>query len=230
MLEANIAVPYAFSQLGAFGQAHDYYTKALDTFDAENKALDESIAGIRAGKLIEGLLERNPGEEMGWFWNIRELPQLPHPGHLSSVLAQHEFQEAFKNYRDLQFLAANLNLSLQQKQDLATFNEGRSPLLDGPMIPPDDHDDFVMPANMPEHRPSRPERVQRRELAQAAAKAAVERKLLLLNRIGLRTAEVEKQLPAQLDELAETPPSFMIYSKVEPIAFQQCMIATKTHV
>ena len=47
---------------------------------------------------------------MGWFWNIAELPEktLPHAGHLAPVLAQHEFQEAFKNYRDLQFLTRNL--------------------------------------------------------------------------------------------------------------------------
>ena len=33
---------------------------------------------------------------------------MPHAGHLAPLLAQHEFQEAFKNYRDLQFLARNL--------------------------------------------------------------------------------------------------------------------------
>jgi DNA repair ATPase RecN len=58
--------------------------------------------------LLAGLIERNPGEEMGWFWNIQELPEMPHASHLTQVLAQHEFQEAFKNWRDLQFLDTNL--------------------------------------------------------------------------------------------------------------------------
>ena len=93
---------------GAYGQALEGYNAAITVFERENTGLDESIAAIRAGKLVEGLLERNPGEEMGWFWNIHELPQMPHAGHLTQVLAQHEFQEAFKNYRDLQFLAGNL--------------------------------------------------------------------------------------------------------------------------
>ena len=31
------------------------------------------------------------------------------PRHLAQVLAQHEFQEAFKNYRDLRFLTRNLD-------------------------------------------------------------------------------------------------------------------------
>jgi hypothetical protein len=108
VLEAKLAVPYAFAELGAYGQALDRYKDAISVFERENVHLDESIGAIRAGKLLAGLLERNPGEEMGWFWNIEELPDMPHAGHLNQVLAQHEFQEAFKNWRDLQFLSGNL--------------------------------------------------------------------------------------------------------------------------
>ena len=108
VLEAKLAVPYAFAELGAFAQALDRYKDAIAIFERENTDLDESITAIRSGKLLAGLLERNPGDEMGWFWNITELPEMPHAGHLAQVLAQHEFQEAFKNYRDLQFLSRNL--------------------------------------------------------------------------------------------------------------------------
>ncbi|MBE7417142.1 MAG: hypothetical protein HS128_05195 [Ideonella sp.] len=108
VLEARIAVAYAYAELGAYGQSLDQYRDAIGAFERENVALDESIAAIRAGKLLDGLLEKNPGDEMGWFWNIQELPELPHAGHLTQVLARHEFQEAFKNWRDLQFLAKNL--------------------------------------------------------------------------------------------------------------------------
>jgi Tetratricopeptide repeat len=120
VLEAKIAVPYAYAELGAYGQALERYNDALDAFEREGTALDESIGAIRSGKLLAGLLERNPGEEMGWFWNIRDLPEMPHAGHLAQVLAQHEFQEAFKNYRDLRFLGRNL----QGWQDkLAAFDD-----------------------------------------------------------------------------------------------------------
>jgi tetratricopeptide (TPR) repeat protein len=120
VLEAKLAVPYAFAELGAYGQALDRYKDAIAIFERENTDLDESIGAIRAGKLLAGLLERNPGEEMGWFWNITELPELPHAGHLAQVLAQHEFQEAFKNYRDLHFLARNLS---QWQESLAALND-----------------------------------------------------------------------------------------------------------
>ena len=108
VLEARLAVPYAMAELGAVGQAIERYHRALDEFDRENARLDESIAAVRAGRLLDGLMANNPAAEMGWFWNIGTLPQVPHAAHLTPVLAQHEFQEAFKNYRDLHFLARNL--------------------------------------------------------------------------------------------------------------------------
>lgn len=109
VLEARIAVPFAYAEIGAYGQALDRYNDAIAQFERESAQLDQSIAAIRAGKLLTGLMERNPGEEMGWFWNIAELPEMPHGGHLAQVFAQHEFQEAFKNFRDLQFLTKNLS-------------------------------------------------------------------------------------------------------------------------
>ena len=108
VLEARIAVAFAYAELGAYGQSLERYQEAIGAFDRENVALDESIGAIRAGKLLDGLLVKNPGDEMGWFWNIAELPDLPHAGHLTQVLARHEFQEAFKNWRDLRFLTKNL--------------------------------------------------------------------------------------------------------------------------
>jgi len=109
VLEAKLAVPYALAELGAYAQSLDKYNDAIDAFDRESAKLDESVAAIRAGKLLDGLLARNPGDEMGWFWNITDLPQMPHGAHLAAVLAQNDFQEAFKNYRDLKFLGSNLD-------------------------------------------------------------------------------------------------------------------------
>ncbi|MGA0610903.1 hypothetical protein [Caldimonas sp. KR1-144] len=120
VLEARIAVPYALAELGAFGQALARYNEALEAFGQERIRLDESIGAIRAGKLLDGLAERNPGEEMGWFWTLRELPEMPHASHLSAVLAGHAFQEAFKNYRDLRFLEKNL---AEWQERLGTFDD-----------------------------------------------------------------------------------------------------------
>jgi hypothetical protein len=120
VLEAKIALPHAYAELGAYGQSLDGYNEAISVFERENANLDESIVAIRSGKLVDGLLERNPGDQMGWFWNIQQLPEMPHGGHLARVLAQHEFQEAFKNYRDLRFLDKNLR---QWQDNLGVFGD-----------------------------------------------------------------------------------------------------------
>lgn len=108
VLEVLLARPYAHAELGAYGTSLREYRQALAAFALENQRLDASIAAIRAGKLIDALLERNPAAELGWFGDLRELPAMPHAAHLSQVLARHEFQEAFKNLRDLRFLETRL--------------------------------------------------------------------------------------------------------------------------
>jgi hypothetical protein len=109
VLEAKLAVPYALAELGAYGQALAHYEGAIGDFEREHARLDATVAAIRDGKLLDALIDANPGEEMGWFWNIAALPEgLPHGGYLAQLMATHEFQEGFKNYRDLLFLGRNL--------------------------------------------------------------------------------------------------------------------------
>lgn len=108
VLEAQLAVPYAYAELHADAQALKRYEAAIANFETEDANVDATIAAIREGKLVEGLMARNPGEEMGWFQTFRDVPLMPHARLLTPVIAGNEFQEAFKNYRDLQFLAHNL--------------------------------------------------------------------------------------------------------------------------
>ncbi len=120
MLEAQLAVPYAYAELGAYSLAADHYAQAIDTFAKETQALTESIAEIRTGKLLTTLIDSNPAPEMGWFWSLQTLPKVPQAKHLTQVMAQHSFQEALKNYRDLQFLANNL---AQWQDKLSVFED-----------------------------------------------------------------------------------------------------------
>ena len=120
VLEAQIAVPYAYAELGAYGQSLQRYESAIAAFERENADLEQSIKAIRAGKMIDTLVEQNPGEEMGWFWKIRDLAEMPRARHLAQVLAHHEFQEALKNYRDLRFLSRNLE---DWREKLVIFEE-----------------------------------------------------------------------------------------------------------
>lgn len=125
VLEARIALPYAFAELGAYGQALQGYQDAVDGFEREARALAESVAAVRAGKLVEGLVASNPSDGLAAFRGIERLPQMPHASHLAPLLASHEFQEAFKNLRDLQFLESNLQRWLDSLSAYADMLENR---------------------------------------------------------------------------------------------------------
>jgi hypothetical protein len=119
VLEARLAVPWALAELKADGAALDGYQQAIAAFDAENKAIEQTIASLETGALIEALLERNPGADLGWLWQVKSLPQLPHPAHLTPLMATHAFQEALKDQRDLRFLQGNLG---RWASDLQVFD------------------------------------------------------------------------------------------------------------
>lgn len=109
VLEARIALPYAMAELRAYGSALKGYEQAAASFEQERQALTESIAAIRAGTLVQGLLAENTeAAGLNTSAGIRALPQMPHGAHLAPLLAGHAFQAAFRNLRDLQFLDANL--------------------------------------------------------------------------------------------------------------------------
>lgn len=108
VLESLLAVPYALGKLDAWPESLARYENALAAYQAEMVRLDQSIAEIRAGKLARELLQINPGEDMGWFWRMAELPDTPASRYLLQLMASHEFQEALKSYRDLRFLRENL--------------------------------------------------------------------------------------------------------------------------
>ena len=64
---------------------------------------------IEQGALVDALLDRTKGgPQMGWFWSLRDLPDLPEVKYFTELLAEHEFHEALKNFRDLLFLKKNL--------------------------------------------------------------------------------------------------------------------------
>ena len=106
--ESYLAVPYAYARLDAEGQAAELYELAIRAYDEERGRLDESIAAIRSGRMIETVLAADREDQQGWFWQLATLPDAPESRYLYHLLAGHEFQEALKNYRSLDFLGRNL--------------------------------------------------------------------------------------------------------------------------
>jgi tetratricopeptide (TPR) repeat protein len=118
--ESYLTVPYAYNQLGASGQAAEFYNSAIDSFDSEIKRIDESIVEIRGGSLLDRLLTDDKQNTLTWYWQLKTLPDAPESSYLYQLLAGNEFQEGLKNYRELNFMRRNLD---SWHEDLAAFND-----------------------------------------------------------------------------------------------------------
>ena len=106
--ESYLAVPYAYAQLDADKQAAEQYMLAVQAFEEEAQRIDQSIASIRTGQLLETIVANDRADQVGWYWQLQNLPDAPETRYLYHLLASHEFQEGLKNYRDLRLMQRNL--------------------------------------------------------------------------------------------------------------------------
>jgi len=107
--ESYLAVPYAYGKLNANRQAAEYYETAIREFGAETGRLDESIAAIRRGGMLETIVKNESRSQLGWFWQLSTLPDAPESRYLYHLLAQNDFQEGLKNFRMLRYMERNLD-------------------------------------------------------------------------------------------------------------------------
>lgn len=106
--EALLAVPYAFSRLGADGSAASSYTAAMNHFDAEMAGLNAAIERAESGEFIPALLQQNPSELGRWRWQLEAVPATDDSRYLYHLIANHEFQDGLRTYRDLAALHEHL--------------------------------------------------------------------------------------------------------------------------
>ena len=118
--ESFLTVPYAYAQLSAMGQAAEYYSSAVESFDAELKRIDDSIEGIRSGKLLDRLLDDDKKDTLSWYWQLTSVPNAPESRYLYALLASNEFQEGLKNYRELNFMSRNLD---DWREDVLAYDD-----------------------------------------------------------------------------------------------------------
>lgn len=118
--EAHLAVPFAYARLSANRQAADSYAHAIDLFREESMRIDQSIAAIASGRLVETILEHDTAGSQGWYWQLTQLPDAPETRYLYHLLATHEFQEGLKNYRDLKAMQRNLD---EWSRSVAAFED-----------------------------------------------------------------------------------------------------------
>ncbi len=108
VLEAKLALPYAYGELAVHGRAAVLYSDALNTFGAEVAKLDASIQSIRAGSFLNALMREEVHHDKEWVVRLRELPDTPETYYLTELLASHEFHTGLQNYLDLEDLRRRL--------------------------------------------------------------------------------------------------------------------------
>ena len=106
--ESMLAIPYAMARLDSVGQAADYYVSAIEAFHEESRRIEQTIARIEQGTLIDTFLAEDRNGASGWYWKLDALPEGTESRYLYHLLATHKFQEGLKNFRDLRYLSANL--------------------------------------------------------------------------------------------------------------------------
>ncbi len=106
--EALLALPYAYGKLGVYSKAALLYGRALEVFGGEIDKLGASITSIREGRFLQALRREELKQDANWVVKLRELPQAPETFYLLDLMAAHDFQEALKNYLDLEQLRRKL--------------------------------------------------------------------------------------------------------------------------
>jgi hypothetical protein len=106
--ESYLAVPYAFGKLNANAQAAEYYETAISAFGAESTRIDDAVQRIGLGHLLDDLLGDDDRTQPSWYWQLKALPDSPQSRYLYALLADNDFQEGLKNYRDLEYFDGTL--------------------------------------------------------------------------------------------------------------------------
>ncbi|TJY60980.1 hypothetical protein E4T66_10060 [Sinimarinibacterium sp. CAU 1509] len=121
--EAWLAIPFTLDRLGAYTQALQYYEKAVGVLENAHDRMDKALESIKRGRMVETIVRREIDSEAGRDWKLRDLPDAPETYFLQSLLAEHRFQEALKNYRDVRMMSRNLEA---WQQRLATVERSAS--------------------------------------------------------------------------------------------------------
>lgn len=106
--EGWLAIPYALEQIGAHDQARTYYEQAVERLEEARKRSNIAIEAIKSSRMVETIVKRDLDAESGWNWELKDLPDAPETYYLQTLIAEHKFAEALKNYRDTRLLVRNL--------------------------------------------------------------------------------------------------------------------------
>ncbi len=109
VLDALIAVPYAYTQLGAHEQAVTRYKSALEIYQSELNNVETMMGDVRSGNTAGVLVDKLTRTDVEAFNEFEAFPAIPEVRYFGRLLESHAFQSALRNYRDLKIMQEQLS-------------------------------------------------------------------------------------------------------------------------
>ena len=108
VMEANLAVPYAYAQLGSNAQAISEYEKAIAAYEGQLSQLAASTKRFADRRLLLRVLGEGVVNSPGWTNAVEEWPHSAEARVMVRVLADPWFHATVRNHRDLMALRDKL--------------------------------------------------------------------------------------------------------------------------
>jgi len=102
--ESMLAIPYTLEQIKANNNALAHYQNAVKLYDQELKSISSVINVVEGGELIASLKKVLSAEKEDNDFRLTTPPVSLATPYIEKLIAKHEFQQAYLNYRDLLFL------------------------------------------------------------------------------------------------------------------------------
>jgi tetratricopeptide (TPR) repeat protein len=120
--EGLLAIGFALNRLGAHDDAVKYYERGVAAIDATKAELRVTESYCRSIRWIDQLLQIKGDDEPGDPIVVRNLPSPRIAAFLDDVIASDRFQQALRNYRDLQSLESVLQAAAAKMASFTNEN------------------------------------------------------------------------------------------------------------
>jgi hypothetical protein len=120
--EGMIAIPYALNHIGSYGEAREYFERAVRLLEAADGQLDQAMQRVNDGRMIQAL-SWHEAPDRGWSWWLATYPKehwwladdphqpmaAPETFYLQHLMADDAFRATMQDFHDLRLLGEALD-------------------------------------------------------------------------------------------------------------------------
>ena len=114
VIEAKMALPYAYAKLGTHGKAANLYGHAIELFEKELIRLDAAMDDIGKGKLTQHILNNFTRQDKDWFTDLIHGTEREEKNDLILLFSTDQFQQAAETLHELALLKNHIEQAQTQ--------------------------------------------------------------------------------------------------------------------